>query len=132
MLKRIMALSISLIMALTAGLAAAQEAKPPMMVDVLTMQDGKTYDDALAYFDLVIPIIEGHGLKRVSSMEVVGKMAGHDAVSPQIVQVWEIQAEDAMTAIFSDPEYLQHVPMRDALFRMDLTQLWMTQERQIN
>lgn len=119
------ALALSTITAIPAW--AADNA--PLLIDVLTLQDGKTYDDARGYFDAVIPIIEGHGLVRLRSMQVVKKMQGHDQVSPGIVQLWELQAENAFEKIFSDPAYLKQVELRDSIFNMPKTQLWMAAEQ---
>lgn len=130
MFKPLMKLSLVVLTTLFASIASAQQnTTPPVLVDVLTLQDGKTYEDALVYFNLVIPIIESHGLERLSSMEVLQKMAGHAAVSPDIVQIWELRAQDPFSAIFSDPAYLEHVALRDSIFQMDETQLWMSSER---
>lgn len=124
-LTTIVAMTISLAMSLP---AMAKDAGP-LIVDVLTLQDGKTYQDAAEYFDKVIPIIEGHGLTRLRSMEVLNKMQGHSAVSPAIVQIWVMETKNPFSGIFSDPKYLQHVELRDSIFNMPETQLWMATDR---
>ncbi|MQQ10294.1 hypothetical protein GFB49_17640 [Epibacterium sp. SM1979] len=114
-------------MALTATLSWAENS--PMLVDVLTLNEGKTYEDAQGYFDKVIPIIETHGIKRVRVLEVQNKMQGHPDVTPNIVQLWELEIADPFSGIFSDPNYLLHVPLRDSIFNMSQTQFWMTTDR---
>lgn len=114
-------------MVLSATLSWADSS--PMLVDVLTLNEGKTYEDAQDYFDKVIPIIESHGIKRVRVLEVQKKMQGHPDVTPNIVQLWELEVADPFTGIFSDPDYLQHVPLRNAIFNMSQTQFWMTSDR---
>lgn len=133
MSKYIMKLSMVLAAVLFVGHANAQNgSKTPKLLDVLTLQEGKSYQDAQGYFDLVIPIIEPYGLKRLSSLEVMKKMAGHESVNPNIVQVWELRADDPFSGIFADPAYLKHVDLRDSIFQMDKTQLWMSFERMDN
>lgn len=129
MLKLISQTAAAILFSVSATMANADALENTYVIDVLTLQDGTKYDDVIAYFETVVPLIEGHGLKRLRSMEVLAKMAGHEEVSPQIVQIWELEVEDPFTGIFSDPSYLQHVPLRDSLFNMERTQMWVGLDR---
>jgi len=127
MLKNFLTVMSLVVTVFSAGGSYAQESQ--ILVDVLTLQEGKTYADAQEYFDTVVPIIETHGIKRLRSMEVQNIMQGHAEVVPDIVQVWELQAEDPFKGIFSDPDYLQHVELRDSIFDMPRTQFWLATDR---
>lgn len=100
-----------------------------VFVDVLTLRDGKTLAEAEAYFQRAIPIIERHGLRRVKVIEVKNKMRGHDAVNPNIVQLWRVEAENPFASLGADPEYHAIMPLRDSIFAMSNLQGWFGVER---
>lgn len=86
------------------------------MYDVLFLNEGKTFADAQAYFEDVVPIVESHGMKRLHAVEIVAHPSKRQDVKPAIVQVWELLEEDPFSAIFIDPKYLQHTDRRDEIF----------------
>jgi len=94
-------------------------------IDLLYLQDGKTAEDAKAYFDKVIPIIAKHGLRRITpSFEVTQNMAGD--IDPNLVNVWSVSdLQNTMKDIFSDPAYLENVPLRNSIFDMKRSYMFM-------
>ncbi len=99
-----------------------------VFLDVLTLKEGKTFEEAQAYFDKAIPLIERHGLKRVNVYRVSDKMRGHDDVNPSIVQVWRVEADNPFAGIMADDDYKQIVPLRDSIFDMANLQGWFAQQ----
>ena len=94
-------------------------------VDVLTLKKGRTLEEAEAYFQKAIPVIARHGLKRLEVIAVTTKMRGHDEVNPDIVQIWEVEAENPFAPLGQDPDYHALIPTRDALFDMPKLQGWL-------
>jgi len=99
-------------------------------VDVLTLRDGKTVEDARAYFDRACPVIEKHGVKRINFIAIDGKLRGHEEVNPSIVQTWEFPEDNPFPAIQADPDYQQLIPLRDSVFDMEHLQGWFGTERE--
>ena len=117
-----LAFSIS---SLSAGTTPAMAGEKAFFVDILYLQKGKTVADAQAYFDIVIPVIAGHGLERITpAFEITKKMSGK--ISPDLVNVWSVSdAESTFPAIFSDPAYTDHIEMRDSTFDMKRSHMFM-------
>ena len=99
------------------------------LLDMLTLQEGKTSADAEAYFAKVGPIIEKHGLKKVDYYTVSAKMRGWEGAEPQIINVWKVKNPEAFKNIFADPEYLQHTGLRDSVFDMTKASIWMMEKK---
>lgn len=99
-----------------------------VFVDVLTLKDGKTHEEAQSYFDKAIPMIERHGLKRIKVYGISEKMRGHDEVNPSIVQIWSVEADNPFASLMADDDYQTIVPLRDSIFDMPNLQGWFGQE----
>ncbi|PCJ39439.1 MAG: hypothetical protein COA81_10310 [Alphaproteobacteria bacterium] len=99
-------------------------------IDLLYLQDGKTEQDAKRYFDKVVPIIAKHGLRRVTpGFKVTMKMSGD--ISPNLINVWSVgDVQNTMNDIFSDPKYLQHMPLRNSIFDMKRSHMFMMKAMQ--
>jgi len=102
-----------------------------VFLDVLTLKPGKTYDEAESYFSKAIPLIERHGLKRLSAYRISEKMRGHDDVNPSIVQVWRVDGENPFAGLMNDADYQQVVPLRDSIFDMPNLQGWFGTEADV-
>jgi hypothetical protein len=96
-----------------------------MFVDVLTLRSGRNVAEAQAYFDRIGPIAARHGLHRVSAIRVDRKTRGLDELSPQIVQLWRVEGDNAFTGLGGDPDYQAIIPARDELFDMPSLQGWL-------
>lgn len=108
---------------LSAGTAIAQDAHG-YFIDVLYLQDGKTIEDAKAYFDLVEPIVAKHGLVRIQpGLAVSGVMAGDADID--LINIWTItDFAETFPAIASDPAYREHIERRNSTFDMSRTQMF--------
>lgn len=107
------------------GVPSALAGSKGYFIDLLYLQDGKTAADAKGYFDKVIPIIARHGLRRITpGFEITQKMAGD--IEPHLVNVWSVSdQEKTMGAIFSDPAYLENVALRNSIFDMKRSYMFM-------
>ena len=94
-------------------------------VDILYLNDGKTAEDAKAYFSKTVPIVAKHGLKRVTPpFAVTQKMSGN--IEPHLINVWSVSdPKNTFNNIFADKAYLQHVPQRNATFDMARSHMFM-------
>lgn len=95
-----------------------------VFLDVLTLKPGKTFEEAQAYFARAIPLIERHGLKRMEIFKVSQKMRGHEEITPSIVQVWSVEADNPFGGLMEDRDYKEIVPLRDSIFEMAKLQGW--------
>lgn len=95
-----------------------------VFVDVLTLREDRTAAEAEAYFQAAIPVIERHGLRRTNVIEVKSKMRGHDQVNPDIVQIWQVEADNPFAGLATDPDYQALVARRDSIFDMTSLQGW--------
>lgn len=104
--------------------AFAQNAKA-YFVDILYLQKGKSPADAKAYFNKVVPVIARHGLKRITPAFVVTKnMSG--SIDPQLVNVWSVgDPKNTFANIFADKAYLKHVKLRNSIFDMKRSHMFM-------
>lgn len=109
---------------LSLGVQASEGA---FFVDILVLKAGKTTIDANKYFQEVEPVIKKHGLARiVPGLNVVKNMAG--SLNANIVNIWFVtNPETTFKAIFSDPDYLKHVELRNATFDMKSANMMMLQ-----
>lgn len=105
--------------------SAFAEGAGAYFVDILYLRDGKTPADAKNYFDKVVPVIAGHGLKRITPAFVITKKMSGD-IAPNLVNVWSVSdPENTFSNIFKDNNYLQHKAMRDATFDMKRSHMFM-------
>lgn len=106
--------------------ATSASAKPNAhFVDILYLQEGKTPEDAMAYFKNVEPIIKRHGLRRVSPAFVITKkMSGN--ISPNLVNLWSVSdPQNTFQSIFADQSYLSYIPLRNSIFDMKRSHMFM-------
>lgn len=89
------------------------------------MNEGKTPADAKAYLDNVVPIVAKHGLRRIApGFVITQKMAGD--IDPNLINVWAVgDPLNTFPKIFSDPNYRQYIPLRDATFDMSRSHMFM-------
>lgn len=99
-----------------------------IFVDVLTLREGKSLADSNSYFSKALPILQRHGFRRLKLYKIQGKMRGHDAVNPSIVQIWETAGPSGFQAMGGDADYKALVPLRDSIFDMDALQGWFAEE----
>lgn len=113
------------IISLSFGATSALADSKGYFIDLLVLQDGKSAKDAKVYFDKVIPIIARHGLRRITpSFEITQNMAGD--INPHLVNVWSVSdQQNTMKDIFSDPAYLKNVPLRNSIFDMNRSYMFM-------
>jgi len=116
---------LSIIAGMSIGATSGLAKGSAYFIDLLYLQEGKTAKDAKGYFDKVIPIIAKHGLRRITpSFEVTQKMGGN--INPNLVNVWSVSdLQNTMSDIFSDPAYLENVPLRNSIFDMQRSHMFM-------
>ncbi len=87
-------------------------------VDLLRLQDGKTPADAAKYFELIEPVVAKHGLERaLPSFNIMQRMAGE--VEADMLNVWTVtDPKGTFDGIFTDDAYKVHVPLRNSIFDM--------------
>lgn len=110
---------------LSLGATSALAAEKAYFVDILYLNKGKTPEDAKAYFDKTMPIVEKHGLRRVTpGFVITQKMAGD--IDPHLVNVWSVSdPRNTFPNIFADPAYKQHIALRNATFDMSRSYMFM-------
>jgi len=110
--------------------ALAGEPANAYFIDILYLRDGKTPADAKVYFDRTGPVVSKHGLVRQKpGFIITSKMAG--AIEPNLVNVWTVtDPQNTFKDIFADPDYLKHVPLRDATFDMQRSHMFMMKPAQ--
>ncbi|MBE9554651.1 MAG: hypothetical protein IMF05_14395 [Proteobacteria bacterium] len=107
------------------GATSAIASEKAYFVDILYLKEGKTPEDAKAYFDKVLPIIAKHGLLRAAPGFVITKKMSGD-IDPNLVNVWSVSdQENTFSNIFADPAYLENVPLRDTTFDMSRSHMFM-------
>lgn len=115
--------------ALSPGAALAHPEKA-YFVDLLYLQDGKSPEDALNYFDKIEPIVARHGMQRIAPGFVVTQVMSGKA-EPNLVNVWTISdPKNTFDNIFSDPAYTKHIALRNATFDMSRTHMFMMKPSQ--
>ncbi len=119
---------VSAITSLSFGATSAMADGKGYFIDLLYLQDGKTAADANVYFDKVLPIIAKHGLRRITpGFEVTMKMSGD--VNPNLINVWSVgDLQNTMNDIFADPKYLENVPLRNSIFDMKRSHMFMMRD----
>lgn len=119
---------VSAIIALSFGATSALAGGKGYFIDLLYLQDGKTAADANVYFAKVTPIIAKHGLRRITpAFEVTMNMAGD--INPNLINVWSVgDLQNTMNDIFADPKYLENVPLRNSIFDMKRSYMFMMRD----
>lgn len=94
-------------------------------VDVLLLQEGKTPADAAQYFETIEPVVAKHGLVRaLPSFNIAKRMAGD--LDADMLNVWTVSDPDStFKNIFSDDAYLKHVKLRNSIFDMENSTMFM-------
>jgi len=94
-------------------------------VDLLILQEGKTPADAAEYFTLIEPVVAEHGLVRaLPSFVIAAKMAGE--MDADMLNVWTVSNPDSTSeSIFSDDAYTTHIPLRNSIFDMQNSHMFM-------
>ena len=110
---------------LALGAPSVTAGEEAYFVDILYLQEGKTPEDAKAYFGKVLPIVAGHGLRRITPGFVITKKMSGD-IDPDLVNVWSVSdPQTTFPDIFNDPAYLEHVSFRNATFDMSRSHMFM-------
>ncbi len=90
-----------------------------ILFDILPIKDGKTVDDALAYFDKVRPAMERNGLRRVDAPFEAHKIL-RGTQQANLVNLFETDDPEAsMKGMGGDPDYQAHVDLRDTIFDLE-------------
>ena len=112
----------------TLGNTAALASDQNYFFDILYLAEGKTVDDAKAYFTKIEPVVAKHGLVRLSeSFQITQKMRGD--IDPNLVNLWTVSDPKAtMPGIFKDPAYQQHIEQRNATFDMERSLMFMMKD----
>lgn len=100
-----------------------------ILVDILPIKEGKTIDDALAYFETIRPAMERHGLKRLDApLHAVNVMRGSQRAD--LINLVETEDPEAsMQGISQDPEYQANTATRDAIFDLEDSSIIITTRR---
>lgn len=97
-----------------------------ILVDILPIKDGKSIEDALAYFNKVRPAMERHGLKRIDQpLEAHKVLRGNQTAD--LVNLFETSDPEAsMKGMGSDPEYQANIALRDTIFDLENASIVLT------
>ena len=109
---------------LSAAPAAAEGAPEFFLVDVLILKEGKTPADAKVYFDKVGPVAAKHGLVQLNSLQIAQKLRGN--LDAKVVNIWSVSdPKKTLPGLLSDPDYQQHIPVRDSTFDLPNSSIFM-------
>lgn len=98
-----------------------------LILDILPIQEGKTLDQAKAYFGDVEPIFARHGMTRSDAILPVVNIARGD-IAATVVNLWQTDdPQAAFKGIFKDPDYLVFTDTRDSIFSMEHATIVVTQ-----
>ena len=115
----------SALFSFTAAPSFAEDAPQFFLVDVLILKEGKTAEDAKAYFDKVAPIAAKHGLVQLHPLKVAQKLRGD--LDAKVVNIWSVsEPKKTLPNVLSDPEYQKNVPIRDSVFDLPNSSIFMT------
>ena len=103
--------------------AQAKEIQNNFFVDLLILQEGKTLVDAERYFNKVAPIAARHGLVRIHDFSVSAVFSG-DA-KPDLANLWTMAHANVFKDINADPEYKEMIPIRNRLFDMKKSAMYL-------
>jgi hypothetical protein len=97
-----------------------------ILVDILPFKDGKTMEDALAYFEKVRPAMERNGLRRIDAPLQAHKVA-RGAQRADMVNLFRTEDPEAsMKGMSEDAEYQSHIPLRDTIFDLENASIILT------
>ena len=89
-------------------------AKPTYMLEVLSINEGKTTEDALSYFTQVGTIIKKYGA--YAERTFIVREGGNPDKPAEIARVWRFEDMSKLPKLFQDEGYQQFVPLRDSIF----------------
>jgi len=115
--------TVILVSFLLTAQAHAKEVQNNFFVDLLVLKHGKTLEDAEQYFEKVVPIAARHGLVRIHDFSVSSVFSG-DA-KPDLANLWTMAHADVFKDINADPEYKQMIPIRNRLFDMKKSSMYL-------
>lgn len=97
-----------------------------VLIDILPLKDGATYDEAVAYFTDLKPVFDRHGLKRVDQpLNAVKALRGD--VPANLVNLFETDNPEAsMMGMRDDPEYQAQIEKRDRIFDLERASILLT------
>lgn len=97
-----------------------------ILVDILPFKEGKTIEDALAYFEKVRPAMERNGLQRVDApLRALKSLRG--AQQADLVNLFETDdPETSMQGMAGDAEYQSHIALRDSIFELENASIILT------
>lgn len=100
-----------------------------LLIDILVLKQGKTLQDAKAYFSAVEPIFEKYQLYRTDDVLDVMQIARGD-INAQVINLWETpDPQGAFKGIFSDKSYEKYVSLRDEIFDMKKATVVVTERK---
>ncbi len=117
----------TILLSISVNFAHADSTK--VYITVHSLKDGKTLENAEAYYKKLTPVFNRHGLFRLDGYKISAKILGHPEVSPVIMHIWKLNDLAALTKITSDKEYLTQIPLRDTIFNMPKMQGWLGEQQ---
>ena len=116
---------VCLLTACFSAIAFAKKEPEHYMIDILYLQEGKTFADVNEYFKRIEPVAKKHGLVRVQpSLEVTKLLTGIEE-APHSVNIWKVaDPKTTLPNISNDPEYQKHISRRNSTFEMSKTILF--------
>lgn len=98
-----------------------------LLLDILPLKEGRSVDEAHAYFDDLRDVFDRHGLKRADQPLTALKTLRGSAAA-DVVNLWETNdAEASMKGMAGDPVYQAQIEKRDALFDLERATVILTQ-----
>ena len=98
-----------------------------LLVDILPLKPGRTFEEAVAYFDGLQTVFKRHGMRRLDRpLKAMKTLRG--SVTGDMVNLFEIDnPETSLAGMRDDPDYQAKVTQRDAIFDLEQASIVLTQ-----
>lgn len=100
-----------------------------LLVGLIAMKPGFTFEDHAAYEDRIAPITRRHGMRLVRAYRVTDRLSDTGAANVAAIYIWSLPTQDALGAIMQDPEYIANTPERDRTHDMRATTMYFAAAR---
>ncbi|MFS2317688.1 hypothetical protein RMQ97_07090 [Maricaulis sp. D1M11] len=97
-----------------------------VLIDILPLKDGASFEQAVGYFETLKPVFERHGLRRVDQpLQPVKVLRGE--VQADLVNLFETEnPEVSLAGMRDDPDYQAQIELRDTVFDLDRASIVLT------